>query len=129
MAIAVSDGFFIGTKNNGGPGRPPHNERKNVLREPTNNTTSTDCQTTQRLHHHPIRGHYFAEAERHLGMAVDLIEKGRSDSATVPMKTCALMLDLLAGIRTPLRRLGSIKQEAAFIGAPSFELEPNEVGR
>ncbi len=98
------------------------------MREPTNNTTTTDCQTTQRIHHHPIRGHYFVEAERHLGMAVGLIEKGRNESATGAMKTCELMLDLLAGVRTPLRRLGTIEREV-FIGAPSFELESNEVGR
>ena len=84
---------------------------------------------TQSNHHHPTREHCFAEAERHLGMAVDLIEKGRNDSGTGAMKTCGLMLDLLAGVRTPLRRLGSIEREAAFIVAPSFELEPNEVGR
>jgi hypothetical protein len=82
-----------------------------------NSTASTDFQITPNC---------FVEAERHIGMAVDLIEKGRSDSATVSMKTCGLMLDLLAGVRTPLRRLGSVALET---GAPSFERELDEVSR
>jgi hypothetical protein len=76
-----------------------------------NNTTTTDFQITHGTHRHTSRGHYFVEAERHLGMAVDLIEKGRNDSATGATKTCVLILDLLTSIQIPLRRLGNIRSE------------------
>jgi hypothetical protein len=68
-----------------------------------NNTPTNNFQITPT--------HCFVEAERHIGMAVDVIEEGRSSSTTVPMKTCGLVLDLLAGIRLPLRRLGNIRSE------------------
>jgi hypothetical protein len=95
------------------------------MNEPNITTSSGDLQAS----HGRTSKHCFVAADRHIAMAVNLIEEGRSNSATGAMKTCGLMLDLLAGVRTPLRRLGSIEQEAAFIGAPSFERESNEVSR
>jgi hypothetical protein len=122
-----SGGFFIGTTA-ACQGRRT-TKGKNILREPLNNTTPTDCQTHPENPHQPIHRPYFLEADRHIGMAVNLIEEGRSNSATGAMKTCGLILDLLASVRTPLRRLGSIEQEAAFVGAASFEFELNEANR
>jgi hypothetical protein len=91
-------------------------------RQPTNNQ--------------PIRENAYVEADRHIGLAMERIEEARHDSATGAMKTCSLLLDLLAGIRTPLHRLGSVvhprhrqHQDAADSHPmpPEFAIESSEV--
>src|SRR5712691_3019634 len=98
-------------------------------------TTSNDAHEGKT--HRPIRGHCFVEAERHIAMAANLIEEGRSHSATGAIKTCSLLLDLLAGVNTPLRRLGRISELTSRnhptaeldMTPPSFVVEAKEVGR
>lgn len=50
----------------------------------------------------------FVEADEFLAAAIDRISEGRSNSSTGAVETCTLLLDLLEGARTPLRRLGAL---------------------
>jgi hypothetical protein len=80
----------------------------------------------------------YVEADRHIGLAMQRIEEARHDSATGAMRTCSLLLDVLAGIRTPLHRLGSVvhprhrqHQDAADSHPmpPEFAVESSEVAQ
>ena len=49
-------------------------------------------------------------ADKHLVKAADFIFQGKCSSSSGASRTCELLLDLIAGARTPLKRLGRVVQ-------------------
>jgi hypothetical protein len=61
----------------------------------------------------------FVEAEQLLSAAMHCIQEGRSESPSSTGKVCVLILELLEGVRLPLRRLGRNYEPRQVAGGAS----------